>query len=504
MKTRLRLLLLASFRLSFGAEQLHVEVEQGKVSGHVLDEKTHLHVFRGIPYATPPIGELRWRLPKPPKKWEGVRKCDQFSAAAPQKLKNNASILLSEDCLYLNIWTKRAGKPEANLPVMVWIHGGGLNQGYGHKGYSDGEGFANRNVVLVSLNYRLGALGFLAHPDLSAESPRGVSGNYGLFDQIAALHWVKRNIKAFGGDPNKVTIFGESAGGTSVSALCSSPLAKGLFAGAIMQSPWMFGYVNKLAEPNIVRLKDAVGPVGSAEKIGLKYADGQSIKDLRKLSGEDIVARSSYYKTRVTIDGWLLSDHPAEIFSRGEQADVPTMIGTTKNEGAFFWYFAKSKSRKVFADKLKAFYQDKTDAVLALYPGESQEELQKSAVNYITDSWFVQPARQLLEGMRKVKSPTYQYEFVKNGWAPHAAELKYVFNTHVDSKDDFLAKLMADQWVQFAKTGDPNGEGLPSWPPYKIDREYLRIGDEISVGKALKKNVCDVLDVATRGLYNSE
>ena len=237
MKTRLRLLLLASFRLSFGAEQLHVEVEQGKVSGHVLDEKTHLHVFRGIPYATPPIGELRWRLPKPPKKWEGVRKCDQFSAAAPQKLKNNASILLSEDCLYLNIWTKRAGKPEANLPVMVWIHGGGLNQGYGHKGYSDGEGFANRNVVLVSLNYRLGALGFLAHPDLSAESPRGVSGNYGLFDQIAALHWVKKNIKAFGGDPNKVTIFGESAGGTSVSALCSSPLAKGLFAGAIMQSP---------------------------------------------------------------------------------------------------------------------------------------------------------------------------------------------------------------------------------------------------------------------------
>jgi para-nitrobenzyl esterase len=266
----------------------------------------------------------------------------------------------------------------------------------------------------------------------------------------------------------------------------------------------MFGYVNKLAEPNIVRLKDAVGPVGSAEKIGLKYADGQSIKDLRKLSGEDIVARSSYYKTRVTIDGWLLSDHPAEIFSRGEQADVPTMIGTTKNEGAFFWYFAKSKSRKVFADKLKAFYQDKTDAVLALYPGESQEELQKSAVNYITDSWFVQPARQLLEGMRKVKSPTYQYEFVKNGWAPHAAELTYVFNTHVDSKDDSLAKLMADQWVQFAKTGDPNGEGLPSWPPYKIDREYLRIGDEISVGKALKKNVCDVLDVATRGLYNSE
>ena len=358
MKTLLILLLLASFRLSFGAEQFHVEVQQGKVSGLVLDEKTHLRVFRGIPYATPPIGELRWRLPKPPKKWIGVRECDQFSAAAPQKLKKNASISLSEDCLYLNIWTKRAGKPEANLPVMVSIHGGGLNQGYGHKGYSDGEGFANRNVVLVSLNYRLGALGFLAHPDLSAESPRGVSGNYGLFDQIAALHWVKKNIKAFGGDPNKVTIFGESAGGTSVSALCSSPLAKGLFAGAIMQSPWMFGYVNKLAEPNIVRLKDAVGPVGSAEEIGLKYADGLSIKDLRKLSGEKIVARSSYFKTRVTIDGCLLSAHPAEIFSRGEQADVPTMIGTTKNEGAYFWYFAKSKNRKVFADKLKAFYED--------------------------------------------------------------------------------------------------------------------------------------------------
>ena len=481
-----------------------MEVEQGKVSGLVLDEKTHLRVFRGIPYATPPVGELRWRLPKPPEKWEGVRKCDQFSAAAPQKLRNNRSISLNEDCLYLNIWTKRAGKPEANLPVMVWIHGGGLNQGYGHKAYSDGKGFANRNVVLVSLNYRLGALGFLAHPELSAESPKGVSGNYGLFDQIAALRWIKNNIKAFGGDSNKVTIFGESAGGTSVSALCSSPLAKGFFARAIMQSPWMFGYVNRLAEPNIVRLKDAVGPVESAENIGLKYADGQSIKDLRKLSGEEIVARSSYYKTRVTIDGWLLSAHPAEIFARGEQADVPTMIGTTKDEGGYFWYSAKSKNRKAFADKLKAFYQDKTEAVLALYPGESQKELQKTAVNYITDSWFVQPARQLLEGMRKVESPAYQYEFIQNGWAPHASELKYVFNTHVDSKDDSLAKLMADQWAQFAKTGNPNGEGLPSWPLYKIDEEYLRIGDEISVGKALKKNVCDVLDIATRGLYSSE
>mgnify|MGYP001309787089 CR=1 FL=1 len=504
----LMLVISVNASLSSARETVPLNISQGRLLGVLLEGTTGLRVFRGIPYAKPPLGALRWRPPQLAEAWEGLRICDQFGAAPPQKLRDNDNnVRTSEDCLYLNVWTKQSGNRDAKLPVMVWIHGGGLNQGWGHKAYSDGVGFATRDVVFVSINYRLGALGYLAHPTLSSESAEGVSGNYGFLDQIEALKWVQKNIGAFGGDSDNVTIFGESAGGTSVSVLCASPLAKGLFHRAIIQSPWMFGYINKLAEPNIVPLKNAFGKVPAAETIGRTWADGLSLEALRSLSTEEILAKDSYYKTRASIDGWCLPAHPTDVFAAGKQADVPTIIGTTKDEGLYFANWAKFEDRAAFASKLQNFYGRRADQVLNMYPGESAKDLRRAAVQFITDSWFVQPARQLLEGMSQVPSATYQYEFAQNNrdnpsWgAPHAAELKYVFNTHLDSVDDSLAALMVDLWVQFARTGNPNREGLPVWPVYDAERSFLRIADNTSLGKDLNMQTCDALDTATEGMY---
>ena len=247
-----------------------IRLDTGLVAGDVVEEGAQMLVFRGIPYAAPPVGEQRWKPPTPVDAWEGVRDAKQFSAACPQgpglaRLTGEGLPTLSEDCLYLNVWTGAAGT-DAKQPVMVWIHGGGLSLGWGHQRTYDGTDLAARGVVLVSINYRLGALGFLAHPLLSAEG--GVSGNYGLLDQVAALQWVQRNIAAFGGDPGNVTIFGESAGGTSVQALLASPHAKGLFHRAIAQSPW-------LNDTNYATLKGASSTAPGAEERGRQWAQAQ-------------------------------------------------------------------------------------------------------------------------------------------------------------------------------------------------------------------------------------
>ena len=496
-----------------------IQIDAGKISGVTLDPESGLQVFRGIPYAQPPIGDFRWRPPQSVDSWEGVRACYTFGPASIQKMGRNATQEQSEDCLYLNVWTTRGGEESAKLPVMVWIHGGGLNRSWGHKEFYDGTAFAKNGVVLVSINYRLGALGFLAHPALSAESPRGVSGNYGILDQIAALEWTQRNIAAFGGDPGNVTIFGESAGGTSVVALCSSPLSKGLFHKAIIQSPWMFGYIDELASPNIVKLKEAVSNTPSAEQLGLDWAEtkvvgssAESLKALRALAPSEILDLVSYYRTRVTIDGWVLPDHPANVFAKGQQADVPVIIGTTRDEGAYFRSFFELERRDDLEKKLGAFYGRSAKEVLAHYLGETPAELEQAAVQFVTDAWFVHPARQLLEGMQQVASSAFQYDFAKPNsrnpglGAPHAIELRYVFNT-LNNTDEFpenkvLADKVMNYWIQFAKTGNPNSPGLPHWPEYTVSRKrYLIFDDEISIEKDLRKRVSDTLDAVIEGIY---
>ncbi len=496
-----------------------IQIDAGKISGVTLDPESGLQVFRGIPYAQPPIGDFRWRPPQSVDSWEGVRACYTFGSASIQKMGRNATQEQSEDCLYLNVWTTRGGEESAKLPVMVWIHGGGLNRSWGHKEFYDGTAFAKNGVVLVSINYRLGALGFLAHPALSAESPRGVSGNYGILDQIAALEWTQRNIAAFGGDPGNVTIFGESAGGTSVVALCSSPLSKGLFHKAIIQSPWMFGYIDELASPNIVKLKEAVSNTPSAEQLGLDWAEtkvvgssAESLKALRALAPSEILDLVSYYRTRVTIDGWVLPDHPANVFAKGQQADVPVIIGTTRDEGAYFRSFFELECRDDLEKKLGAFYGRSAKEVLAHYLGETPAELEQAGVQFVTDAWFVHPARQLLEGMQQVASSAFQYDFAKPNsrnpglGAPHAIELRYVFNT-LNNTDEFpenkvLADKVMNYWIQFAKTGNPNSPGLPHWPEYTVSRKrYLIFDDEISIEKDLRKRVSDTLDAVIEGIY---
>ena len=493
-----------------------LQVESGKLTGLVLDQASGLSVFRGIPYAAPPVGELRWRPPRTLATWKGVRACNQFSAIPWQRRTGTSK--KSEDCLYLNVWTTAAGK-QARLPVMVWIHGGGLNKGWGHIGKYDGSAFARQGVVLVSINYRLGPLGYLAHPALSAESDQGVSGNYGFLDQIASLEWVRQNIAAFGGDPDNVTIFGESAGGTSVAVLSVSPRARGLFHRAILQSPWMFGFTSSLAEPNTMELKRPTGSFPGAEELGSRWANkfvagegAAALAQLRKMSAQELVDAGSY-DARVTVDGWLLPGRPVELFAQGKQADVPMMIGTTRNEGNYFIRYVGSKSRTEFEEKLNRFYGHAGGDVARLYPGDSAQELTGAGCLFCTDSWFLQPSRRMLQGMRHVKSAAYQYMFARSSksypklGAPHAVELAYVFDTlnekTASTEDRQLAQTMNRCWAQFARTGNPNAAGLPTWPTYTMEqRQYLVLDHEITQGTRLRDKVCDVLDRAIQDVYN--
>jgi para-nitrobenzyl esterase len=497
-----------------------ISLQSGVVKGEMVASDTgdaEIRIFRGIPYAAAPVGELRWRSPQPVVRWPDVREAVEFGAACPQP-RSGSDQAQSEDCLFLNVWTPAAGSTK-DAPVMVWIHGGGLNGGFSHRAFYDGSEYARQGVVLVSINYRLGPLGFLAHPLLSAESDHGVSGNYGFLDQIAALQWVQENIASFGGDPDNVTIFGESAGGTSVAVLLSSPLAEDLFHKAIIQSPWMFGYVTRLAEPVFVNLDKPVANVASAESLGVAWTEeiiDTPVEDvfqtLRSLPWNKFIDNRPYYKTRVTIDGWLLPARPENVFSNGRQHDVPLLIGTNRDEGNYFRRSFQYEARSEFVERMQDFYGTSADAVLATYSGEAVEELSDAVSSYVTDAWFQQSTRQLLRGMDKVPSPAYQYLFSRASrrfpalGSLHAVELRYVFNTlqeeYTEPPDTEIATAMIRYWTQFATSGNPNVEGMVSWPEFDLGNEiYLEIGDTIKTGTQLRSRQLDVLDQAEAPVY---
>jgi para-nitrobenzyl esterase len=454
-----------------------VSVGGGLIQGTVDGGLT---VYRGIPYAAPPVGTLRWRPPQPAPKWEGVRAANEFGRACMQ---TNAAIANlpapSEDCLFVNVWTP-ATRATERLPVMVWIHGGGFVAGTPAEQLYHGEWLAKKGVVVVSIGYRLGVFGFLAHPDLSAESDRHVAGNYGLLDLIAGLQWVQKNVSALGGDPGRVTIFGESAGAIAVSQLCASPLAKGLFHAAISESGGSFGPVRAGGGPG-----ENMRPLDVAEKEGTTWAQSigaSSLTELRKVLAEKLLAAAQRQRgvSWPITDGWIIPDDQYKLYEAGRYLDVPVLIGYNSDEGATF---GAPRSQKEYRDSVRQRYGPFAERLLAAYPGGETAAEKRTARDLTRDTMFgwhtVTWARlQNKTGKSKVFLYYFDEPFPPNApppgyGTPHAEELPYVFHQLREHnrpaptpREEALSETMRTYWTNFAKTGDPNGTGVSKWPAF--------------------------------------
>ncbi len=465
-----------------------VRVEQGRLSG-TSGTDPDVRVYKGIPFAAPPVGDLRWRAPKPAADWPGVRKADRFSATCMQTPYAEGSVYhsdpepVSEDCLYLNIWT--AAKSAADKrPVMVWIHGGAFTRGSGSLPVYNGENFAKKGVVLVTVNYRLGIFGFFAHPELTRESEHHSSGDYGILDEIAALQWVQKNIAAFGGDPRNVTIFGESAGSWAVNVLVASPLTKGLFQHAIGESGANFNKMTKLED---------------LEKSGARAG---SIQDLRAKSAEEIMKTPG--GTSVNVDGWLLPTDVMTIYEKGQQNDVPVLIGSNADEGTAF--MPGKITVAGFQATAKQRFGTRADELAKVYPASSDQEAWKASAALMRDQIFGLQMRTWARMQTKTgKSPAYLYYFshvppgAEHYGAYHASEIAYVFGTgrNWQDADRKLSDLMSSYWVNFATTGNPNRKGLPAWPKYDEKKDVaLGLGDEIQPIPVPNKAGLDFLDAS--------
>lgn len=505
-----------AFAAGSGMETI-VKVDSGWLAG----SGTSIRSYKGIPYAAPPIGDLRWKPPQPLKPWKGIRVAKSFPATCPQPLPL-AGPPQSEDCLGLNVWTP-ARSASDKLPVMVWIHGGGFVIGASSQTVYDGEALASQGVVLVSINYRLGIFGFLAHPALSAESPRGISGNYGMLDMIAALQWVKRNIGAFGGDPDNVTIFGESAGGTAVCLLMVMPQAEGLFKKVIAESAWgMNRPISHLKESWYGRIPmEKYGVKLAPDLAGLRSKTTADVLKLAPISlgGEGADRGEMFFPV---VDGYVFPDDPARLFSSGKFSPVALIGGTNADEGTLAGGppVHNLAAYRKWAEKQ---FGSQTDTVVSLYPAATDADAWTAAAQLSGDLDFLQGTRSVLRDVSRMNLKTFQYQFTRmNGvgrrikWGVfHASELPYVFGTLPDSaygtgpslfgdfsvdpdtyneQDGTLSKAMTAAWVQFAKTGDPNWPGLASWPPFsKTQENYLEFGDRIVVKSGLRKGQIDFL-----------
>jgi len=469
----------------------------GAVRGVVL--ATGIALFKGIPFAAPPIGDRRWKPPQAAANWQGVRDATRFGPQCMQARIYSDMVFrnegTSEDCLYLNVWTPKPASGE-RLPVLVYVYGGGFTAGDGSEPRYDGENLARRGLVVVTMSYRLGIFGFFSHPELSAESPDHASGNYGLMDQVAALRWVKSNIASFGGDPARVTIAGESAGSFSVSALMASPMAKGLFAGAIGESGALFGATLRAAS------------LSDAEQRGVTFAKAiaaPSLAQLRALSAHELLAasgRTGLPRFAPNIDGLFLSETPAAIYAAGKQAHVPLLAGWNSEESSGRAVVANPTSEN-FAASLSRIFGARAAEALTVYPGSAPEEIARAATDLASDQFIAYGTWKWLEEHARSGQAVYRYYFSRprpplsepastaasaasaasaNPWAafplgaPHSTEIEYalgnlsrnaVFAWTPD--DQKVSAVMMDYFVNFVKTGNPNGPGLPTWPQGKPD-----------------------------------
>ena len=471
-------------------------IEQGVLRGAGAGEG--VNAFKGIPYAKPPVGLNRWRPPAPADGWNGVRDATAFGSACVQPMSPAGSLYadpppsMSEDCLSLNVWMPEAAR---SAPVMVWFHGG--SQTFGHSGSAmyDGSALAARGVVVVTVNYRLGVLGYLAHPQLSAESPHGASGNYGLLDQIEALRWVRRNITAFGGDPDNVTIFGESAGAMAVVQMLSSPLARGLFHKAIAESGGM---------PTLPELKTAAHGLVSAESAGQGVAAAVEAGDLASLRAMDAqtltdAAYAAKFQAQSTVDGWALTRQTVETFDRGEHARVPTLAGFNGDEIGSLFKPPVPADAKAYVAAIRERYADLADAFLRLYPAN---DVQSSVLKAMRDGTFGWGMERLAAKQAAAGAPAYLYLFEHSypaAEAPgfgafHAIEAPYVFgrigkplpdawpaapDTEAERR---LQNAMIDYWTNFARTGAPGTADGVAWPRYGDAPRYLAFGDRPVAG----------------------
>ncbi|WP_320018161.1 carboxylesterase family protein [Labilibaculum manganireducens] len=480
-----------------------VKVEQGIVQGTMENE---LRVFKGIPFATPPVGELRWKSPQPAEKWKGIKQTTEYAPAPMQGVTPSSGI--SEDCLYLNVWTPAMSSDE-KLPVLVWIYGGGFSFGTTNDPACNGENLAKKGVIVVSIAYRVGQLGFLAHPELSAESPNHVSGNYGLFDQIAGLKWIQKNIANFGGDPQKVTIFGESAGAISVSMLCASPLAKGLFKGAISQSGGSFGPKRSTTQPG-----ENMKSLQLAESEGVEYMKNMgasSISDLRKLPAEKFIPKTwTLPGSWPIIDGYVIPDDQYKLYEAYKYNDVPVLIGYNSDEGASF---SPGRTPEEYIASVKNRFGQFADTLLQVYP-VGEHTVPKSARDISRDAafgWHTWSWARLQS--QTGKSNVYYYYFDQHpnypkgspqyGYgSPHGQDVRYAFmnldslNPNTTPSDFKLSEVMGTYWTNFTIYGNPNGKGVPEWPTFSNEHPnvmYLS-GSKPFVGNVPSEKPLQVLN----------
>jgi para-nitrobenzyl esterase len=479
--------------LSFSAAAAApVRIETGAVDGVPASDPS-VTVYRGIPFAAPPVGDLRWRPPEPAAAWNGVRKADQFAAACIQDPVRSLGPWTeeymhqgdySEDCLYLNVWTA-SQDASVKRPVFVWIYGGAFTGGSTAVALYDGEALARKGLVVVTMNYRVGVLDFLAHPELTKESDAKSSGNYGILDQIAALRWVQKNIAAFGGDPNRVTIGGQSAGAVSVHILTASPLAKGLFHQAIAQSGSGLGNRSQ--------------PLPAAEAAGVKFVAAKgapSLKELRAMPVATLTARveGAPFESSPVMDGWLLPDQVTAIFAQGKQNDVATLTGWTADEGSFNENYGKRPALE-FEREIRRRAGDMAVEFTKLYPVSTQQQASESQKASARDSNLISTFLWARERAKTAKTRVYTYYWDHVPPSPkkeiyqafHSAELPYVFNSlnranrPWEAVDRSIAETTSSYWANFVNSGDPNGPGLPKWPAFDAnDPVTMELGDRFA------------------------
>lgn len=479
-----------------------VTIENGRLIGGFREE-TAVYSFKGIPFAAPPVGELRWQAPQPVQSWSGVRDGSRFGPRAMQLPvfgdMNFRSDGMNEDCLYLNVWTPNPSA-EAQLPVLVYFYGGGFMAGDGSEPRYAGEQMARQGIVALTVNYRLNVFGYFSHPELSAESAPHGSGNYGYLDQLAALRWVRDNIVAFGGDPNRVTIAGESAGSISVNAQMVSPLSKGLIAGAIGAS----GGIGSLPPRPLIEAEQA--GLEFAEKVGAK-----SLAELRAIPAQELLEATEGMGAHDfvgVVDGHFFPKAPLEIMATGEQARVPLMVGWNSEEmPAIALLGAREPTPENYAAVVRELYGDDADELLKLYPGETAEQVEQSATDLAGDRFLVHSTWQWADAHQRAGNPVYRYFYahprppmrpemgdavaglaggvVRDGEADedaiimppakgavHSADIEYAMGTLATNEvfawtaeDEQVSALMHGYYANFVKTGDPNGRSLPAWPP---------------------------------------